>query len=544
MVAQALPDSHPPPVSEKPRGKSSCGLFAPISPEGAIARGQAFPSKARLAALRIAAAERISLESNRQGTADLSGTQSPGTLAASIREYLDGLQETTLFAESATSEHLALLEVAHTITHETNPARLRSICLRKIATLLDLDAVRLYEVEPALGELRLTGSQEDPRARLPEGELGRGLASLRASRKRLGNPVSIEEALDGGAHSGGPGYNVLSIPIFFERDLWGVLQAATLAPRRMTPSASSLLETVAGLIGCGAARLAGAQQEREASERMRRRSERIVELHRRLRDVRGDLESKNRSLGEAMEHLRRMDTFKDAFLSSISHEMRTPLTIIRSYVDLLIHYKPETAEKVDEFLAVIDSETNKLTLHINKILDLTEIRANEVQIHVGVNAVEEIVHSAVEQVNAFYKEQSVALEVRIPTTLPAIFVDRARTIQILVDLLDNAAKFSPGGSTVTLSAQESPGDRNGPFVTFWVSDRGVGIEAEHQTKIFEQFSQITDTARGKPRGIGLGLPICKAYTERMGGKIWLESAPGHGSTFFVSLPGSLEPLAP
>jgi signal transduction histidine kinase len=123
-------------------------------------------------------------------------------------------------------------------------------------------------------------------------------------------------------------------------------------------------------------------------------------------------------------------------------------------------------------------------------------------------------------------------------------VDRQRTIQILVDLLDNAAKFSPRGSAVTLAAQESPGDRNGSFVTFWVTDAGIGIDAEHQTKIFEQFSQVTDTARGKPRGIGLGLPICKAYVERMAGKIWLESEPGHGASFYVSLPATPEPLTP
>ncbi|MFN0150523.1 MAG: ATP-binding protein [bacterium] len=476
----------------------------------------------------------------------LSGTETPEALAASIREYLDGLQDSVASIESASNENLALIEVAQTIARESNLARLRVTCLKKTATLLDLDVLRLYEVDEAFGDLRLTASQADARARVPEGELGSGLATLRATRRRLGNPVRIEEVLDGGSSSAGPNpsFSVVSIPIFFDRELWGVLQAATRSPRHLSPSGSMVLETIAGLIGCGVARLSANERHTDMNEKVRRRNERIMDLYRKLRDVRSDLELKNRSLGEAMENLRRMDTFKDAFLSSISHEMRTPLTIIRSYVDLLIHYKPETEEKVEEFLRVIDSETNKLTLHINKILDLTEIRANEVQIHVGVNSADEILHSAMEQVSGYYAEQGVTLARDIPPVLPNLHVDRHRTIQILVDLLDNAAKFSPEGSTVTLGAQESPGDRSGPFVTFWVSDSGTGVEPEHQTKIFEQFLQITDAARGKPRGIGLGLPICKAYVERMGGKIWLESEPGRGTTFYVSLPGTTEPLAP
>jgi len=476
----------------------------------------------------------------------LSGTDTPEALATSIREYLGGLQDSVASVEAASNENQALLEVAQAIARETTPARLRAVCLKKTATLLDLDAVRLYEVDAAFGDLRLTASQVDARAHVPEGELGTGLATLRATRRRLGNPVKIEEALEGSSSSAGPNasLSVVSIPIFFDREMWGVLQAATRAPRHVSASGSTILETIAGLIGCGVARLCANARETELGEKLRRRNERIMDLYRKLRDVRRDLEQKNRTLAETMDSLRRMDTFKDAFLSSISHEMRTPLTIIRSYVDLLIHYKPETPEKVEEFLRVIDSETNKLTLHINKILDLTEIRANEVQIHVGVNAAEEIARSAVEQVTAFFEEQGVKLVRDMPQTLPNLYVDRQRTIQILVDLLDNAAKFSPEGSTVTLGAQESPGDRSGPFVTFWVSDQGIGIEPEHQTKIFEQFLQITDAARGKPRGIGLGLPICKAYIERMGGKIWLESEPGHGATFYVSLPGTLDPLAP
>ncbi len=476
----------------------------------------------------------------------ISGTETPEALAASIREYLDGFQDSAASIENASNENLALFEVAQAIARETNPARLRAICLKKTATLLDLDALRLYEVDEAFGDLRLTASQADARARVPEGELGSGLATLRATRRRLGNPVKIEEALDGGSSSAGPNpsFSVVSIPIFFDRELWGVLQAATRSPRHLSASGSTVLEAIAGLIGCGVARLSANVRETDMNEKIRRRNERIMDLYRKLRDVRSDLEQKNRSLADAMENLRRMDTFKDAFLSSISHEMRTPLTIIRSYVDLLIHYKPETEEKVEEFLSVIDSETNKLTLHINKILDLTEIRANEVQIHVGVNSTEEIVHSAMEQVGGFFAEQGVTLARDVPQTLPNLHVDRHRTIQILVDLLDNAAKFSPEGSIVTLGAQESPGDHSGPFITFWVSDQGIGVEPEHQTKIFEQFLQITDTARGKPRGIGLGLPICKAYVERMGGKIWLESEPGRGATFYVSLPGTTEPLAP
>jgi signal transduction histidine kinase len=285
-------------------------------------------------------------------------------------------------------------------------------------------------------------------------------------------------------------------------------------------------------------RIDGAARETAYAGRIERRNARIVDLYRKLRDVRSDLEMKNRALSDAMENIRRMETFKDAFLSSISHEMRTPLTIIRSYVDLLLHYPPESRERETEFLEVIDAETTKLTMHINKILDLTEIRANEVQLELSVNVVADLARAAIREIDTLYGEKRPRIECTIPEQVPNVIADRDRTIQILVDLLDNALKFSADGGAITLAAQESPGDRTGPFVTIWVADRGIGIGAEQQSKIFEQFSQITEAARGKPRGIGLGLPICKAYVERMGGKMWLESEPGHGSTFYVSLPGT------
>src|SRR5262245_52835733 len=209
--------------------------------------------------------------------------------------------------------------------------------------------------------------------------------------------------------------------------------------------------------------------------------------------------------------------------------MRTPLTIIRGYIDLMLQYEPSSREKEVEFLRVVDTETVKLTEHINSVLYLTQIRANEVRLYIDAYPVEEIVQAALEEVASVLSDREVAVVREIADGLPGILVDREKVVEILVHLLDNAAKFSKAGSTVTIGAREAPRDGSGRSVTIWVADTGSGISIEYQGKIFEQFVQITNTAMGKPHGIGLGLPICRAYAERMGGTLWVESEPGAGS---------------
>lgn len=466
-------------------------------------------------------------------------------VAAAIRSYLAVLERSEDGRGSATNEHLALEEVARIVARERDPQRLVAACLRKSVTFLDLDIVRLYRVGPGEGQLRLAGSHGGAPGQAERESLSRSLDAFLRDGEHHRGPVTVEEVVSGPAngHGAGPAYVVLSVPIFNGTELWGVFQAGVVGPRRFTSAEAGVIESVAGLVGTGVMRAEESGRNAALRSQVERKNHRIVDLYHRLRDVRSDLERKNRSLAEAYGHLQGVEKMKDAFVSSISHEMRTPLTIIRSYVDLLLNYRPDSREKEEEFLKVVDSEAIKLIAQINKILHLTEIRGNEVRLRIDTHPVEEIVRSALDEVAPLAAEKRIAIERRLAAGLPNLLIDREKTIRILADILDNAIKFSPEGATVTLGSRETPGDPSGPYVTFWVSDSGPGVDPEFQTRIFEQFSQVADLASGKPRGIGLGLPICRAYVEQMGGKIWLESEPGNGSTFFVALPVSRTPLA-
>lgn len=477
--------------------------------------------------------------SERQGVARPPESQD---VAEAIRTYLSALRSADDEVGGSASEYLALEEVAEIVSRERDADRLAAGSLKKAASLLDLELLRLYRVDSRRGEFRLVASHVRPPGPVGGVDFARTLDAFRKRNRNQRGAVSLEEVVSGRSTLEGRGvaYAVFSVPIFDGDDLWGVLQAAAQAPRQFHQSEARVIETIAGLVGVGLIRLEGRERQAALREKVERKSTRNIELRHRLRDVRTDLEAKNRSLSEALGNLQEVEKLKDAFVSSISHEMRTPLTIIRSYIDLLLNYDTGSREKEIEFLKVVDAETVKLIHHINKILYLTEIRANDVRIHVEIHPVEEVLRSAMAEVAPVLGDRKVTVERDVAPDLPPILVDREKTIQILVDLLDNAAKFSKPGSTVTVGARETPGDRLGCYVTLWVADRGSGIAIEDQGKIFEQFVQITSVASGKPRGMGLGLPICRAYIERMGGKVWVESEPGCGSTFFVTLPATRE----
>jgi signal transduction histidine kinase len=132
-----------------------------------------------------------------------------------------------------------------------------------------------------------------------------------------------------------------------------------------------------------------------------------------------------------------------------------------------------------------------------------------------------------------FEQKELDLVKDIESGLPPVMGDYDRLVQVLINLLSNAAKFTTRGSVTCHAA------RHDDSVLVSVVDTGSGIAKEEHARVFEKFTQVTDTLSGKPRGTGLGLPICKQIVEYHGGRIWMESEPGHGSTFSFTLPTSL-----
>jgi signal transduction histidine kinase len=192
-------------------------------------------------------------------------------------------------------------------------------------------------------------------------------------------------------------------------------------------------------------------------------------------------------------------------------------------------------EQVDENLRIILAEGDRLTSLINDVLDLEKIRAGKMVWRMKPLNPAEIIERAAGATAALFEGKDLAWVSQAPPDLPPVLGDRDRLVQVCINLISNAVKFT---NTGTITGRAEVVDRAGRQreVVVSIADQGIGIAKEDQPLVFEKFMQVGDTLTNKPRGTGLGLPICKEIVENHGGRIWLESEPGQGSTFFFSLP--------
>lgn len=239
------------------------------------------------------------------------------------------------------------------------------------------------------------------------------------------------------------------------------------------------------------------------------------------------------------------DAAKSSFLSTVSHELRTPLTSVLGFAKIIRRRLQErifplvpdgdpkiqnTRRQVIENLDVIVSEGERLTVLINDVLDLAKIEAGKFTWNMESLEVPQIIERALAATSSLFEAKNLNLVRNIEPSIPAAYGDRDRLIQVVINLISNAVKFTPAGS-ITCAARCASGQ-----IVVSVADSGIGIKPEDQPKVFEKFKQVGDTLTDKPKGTGLGLPICKEIVEHHGGRIWVESEIGHGSTFSFTLP--------
>ncbi|MBW2470902.1 MAG: histidine kinase, partial [Deltaproteobacteria bacterium] len=258
----------------------------------------------------------------------------------------------------------------------------------------------------------------------------------------------------------------------------------------------------------------------------------VLEYSHQLEEKSIELEAATKELQEANLRLKELDRLKDEFVSTVSHELRTPLTSVRAFSEIL-HDNPEmNAQERQKYLDIMVKETERLTRLINEVLDLAKIESGRADWYMENIDLTVVLREAVEATSQLFSENSVAIVEMTPTFPITVFADRDRIIQVVINLLSNAAKFSPphkGKVTVRLYFKKRE-------IRVEVADNGPGIKPEEQQKIFEKFKQITDLRNGKPKGTGLGLAICRRIIEYHNGSIWVESMPGEGSKFIFSLP--------
>lgn len=233
------------------------------------------------------------------------------------------------------------------------------------------------------------------------------------------------------------------------------------------------------------------------------------------------------------QRLKELDKMKSDFVSNVSHELRTPLTAVKGSVDnMLDGLTGLLNEKQSRYLTRIKSNADRLTRLINDILDLSRIEAGKIDVKPAVLPFVTLAKEVAEGLRPVAVDKLISLEVASSDASVTAWADRDKVIQVLMNLIGNAVKFTPAHGKVSVSIE-----RNGDeWVQASVADTGSGIPLEEANKIFDKFYQIAQVGKQKARGTGLGLAISKALVEMHGGRIWVESEVGRGSTFFFTLP--------
>jgi PAS domain S-box-containing protein len=233
----------------------------------------------------------------------------------------------------------------------------------------------------------------------------------------------------------------------------------------------------------------------------------------------------------AKEKAEESDRLKSAFLNNISHEIRTPLNAITGFSALLT-LPDNTLESQTMFIESILKGSDHLLSIVSDIIDISSIEAKATNTQLTKVNLNTRIEKLCKQYMPLASEKSISLiyKTAFPTERAEILTDRSKFDRILSNLLSNAIKF-------TLKGQINFGyELKDSFIEFFVSDTGIGIPVELHSKIFENFYQVEKSLDRQFEGTGLGLPICKAFVEHLGGKIWLQSEPGNGSTFYFTLP--------
>jgi signal transduction histidine kinase len=446
-------------------------------------------------------------------------------------------------AEQRLAELMTLNELGLIISSTLDRDELIDRALRAVTRRLRFDRALILLVDPERGVLRdgrSIGGSPEMAARIGELELPIDLDAALLSRiARADGPLlfrDVDQDQDPGNREFAELLEVTSFlgtPLVTKGRTVGVLAVDNRRTGRdVLPGDGPLLYTAGSLIAGGIenARLyAELEDQKDALER------RVVERTSDLVEARQAAEAANET--------------KSRFLSNVSHELRTPLTSVVGFSKLISKRladvvfpavdaggdpKIERAmRQVAENLAIIVEEGDRLTNLINETLDLAKIESGKIEWRDEEVDIAEVVDRATSATASLLDpDRGPRLVVEVASDLAPIRGDRDRLIQVLINLISNAVKFTPQGSITIIGWQEDD------TVHVAVSDTGLGIAPDDQARVFEPFTQVVDDrpASDRPRGTGLGLPICREIVERHGGRLWLESRLGAGSTFQFTLP--------
>jgi signal transduction histidine kinase len=248
--------------------------------------------------------------------------------------------------------------------------------------------------------------------------------------------------------------------------------------------------------------------------------------------------------------LTRANESKSEFVSFVAHELKTPMTSMKGYTDLLVSgvVGPLT-EQQREFLTTIRSNIDRMNTLVSDLNDVTKIQTNNLQIELAPIDFQTVVQETLRPLNKQLEDKEQRLTVNLPEGLPPILADQNRMIQVMTNLVSNAHKYSPQGSEIIITGRlveknlDAKGRDQGPALHISVRDQGIGISEEDLQKLFTPYFRSENPLTRLQPGTGLGLTITRGIIERHRGQVWVESVLGEGTTFNFTIPVVLEPEA-
>ncbi len=321
-------------------------------------------------------------------------------------------------------------------------------------------------------------------------------------------------------------YNCVQVPLLGEDRVLGVLVVTNKRTGDFDDQDVELLTTLASTTATAVENVKLFEQLQRSQEELSRRNRELVEREKRL-------EALNRELAEANRKIQEANRLKSQFVANMSHELRTPLTGIIGWAEVMLEgvlgeITPEQAARLE----TIRSNGRHLLQLINDVLDLSKIESGRMPMERSSFPLADVLAEVEQTMRPMAEEKEQALTFEIPEDEINVVGDPGRTRQVLINLVGNACKFTPEKGKITVRAELTPEG----MAHVSVSDTGPGIAPEDQEIIFEEFRQANGSSARRHQGTGLGLTIAKKLVELQGGRIWVESELGKGSTFHFTLP--------
>ena len=429
-------------------------------------------------------------------------------IAIENTRLLSELRQRTTDLGSSVGQLRALGEVSQAVNSTLDLETVLSTIVSKAVQLSGTDAGTIYVFDEVRQEFNLRatyGMNEEMIVALANQHIGLdepSIAAAIAQREptqvadlRDQAPTAVNEIISRGGY-----YALLLAPLLRGQDIVGLLVVRRRAPGTFPKSTADLLQTFA-------------DQSAVAIQNARLFSE---------------IEEKGKELAEASQH-------KSQFLANMSHELRTPLNAILGYTELMADgIYGQLPEKTMGVLKRLESNGRHLLGLINDVLDLSKIEAGQLVLDLSDYSLEDIAQTVRSTLEPLAADKKLAFKVEMAPKLPAGHGDGRRLAQVVINLVGNAIKFTDAGEVVITCRAT-----NGAF-HLSVRDTGPGISAADQAKLFQEFQQANNAITRKKGGTGLGLAISKRIVEMHGGKIWLESQVGKGSTFSFTVPVRVE----